>query len=237
MTAPKISVVTPSIREGGLDMVKKCLDRQTHKDFEWIVVTPYKYTHAIIIPEPEKGNDHYNLNKCWNLMFKKASGDLIVSIVDLMWFAPDTLEKLWFHYQSNPLSCVGGIGHQYSRVENGKPEGLVWTDPRVKSETFYQTEPLHYELCLSSIPLKAIKDVGGADEEFDKYAAMSEKELCMRIAKLGYTFHIDQSIEYRALQHPRLTKEWDDKYFAGQPYFQKCIEEIESGKRLKLNYV
>lgn len=235
----KISVVTPSIRENGLDMVKKCLDRQTFKEYEWLVCTPYEYSGASKrIVEPQKQpQDTYSLNKCWNLLFKECQGKLVVSIVDLMWFTPDVLEKLWLHYQNNPKSCVSGFGHQYERIENGKPEGVVWVDPLQKQEQFYQKSPLDFELCLSSIPLQAIKDVGGVDEGFDRYAAMSEKEFSLRISKLGYTFWMDQSIEYRAIKHPRLTQNWDERYFAGQSYFKQCIDDIESGKKKKLDYL
>lgn len=235
----KISVVTPSVREEGLEMVRRCLNRQSFRDFEWLVCSPFHYYKAHEwIPEPEKrSGDMYNLNKCWNLLFNKARGDLIVSIVDMQWFAPDVLDNLWAHYHSDPKSCVGGIGDQYAREENGKPEGMVWSDPRRKSEIFYQVPPIDYELCLASIPRQAIVDVGGVDEEFDKYAAMSEKELCLRIAPLGYRFYIDQTIEYRAMKHPRLTTNWDERYFAGQPYFKRCIDDIVAGKRSKLGYL
>jgi len=232
----KISIVTPSIRKGGLDIVKQCLDRQTFREWEWIVITPYKYKKATWIPEPKKRpGDYYNLNKAWNLGWAKASGELILSIVDLIWFPPDTLERFWIHYKFGPKrALVGAIGHQYDKLVKGKPEHKVWEDPRARTDfgTFYEIKPIDLELCLASIPRQAILDVGGIDEEFDKYAALSEKEMCIRMDKLGYTFWLDQTLEYRAIQHPRLSKEWDEKYQAGIGYFNQCLEELVSGKRL-----
>lgn len=218
-------------------MVKMCLSRQTLRDFEWIVISPFEYKKCDIwVPEPKKKEgDYYNLNKAWNAGIKKASGELFVSIVDLLWFSPDTLENLWYHYQLGNKQCIGGIGHQYEREENGRPEGLVWKDPRETNIIFRQIPPMDFELCLASIPLKAIQDVGGLDEEFDKYAALSEKEMCLRIEQLGYTFWLDQTIEYRAVQHPRLSPEWDTHYFAGIPYFNECVQEIKQGGRLTLD--
>lgn len=235
----KISVITPSVRPEGLDMVRSCLNRQTFKDWEWIVVSPFEYKEAIWVPEPPKPEGYnYNLNRAWNTSFKKARGELFVSIVDMMWFDPETLENLWYHYHFDKMQCIGGVGHHYEYEWGGRPESLVWTDPRVRGqEQFYQISPIDFELCLASIPLQAIHAVGGMDEVFDQYAAMSEKELCARIEKLGYTFWIDQTLEYRAIHHPRLTKDWDDRYFAGVPYFQQCLSDIQSGKRRKLDFL
>ena len=242
----KISVVTPTIREDGLGIVKTCLDRQVFKDFEWLVVSPsWDHLWLIIdkdnynhVPEPAKRDgDNYALNKAWNAAFRQAKGDLIVSIVDLLWFPPDVLEKLWNHYQTNPFSCIGGIGHQYNQVVNGKPETMVWRDPRMREQSFYEVSPMDYELCLASIPRKAILGVGGVEEEFDKYAALSEKEMCMRIVRLGYKFFIDQTIEYRAIKHDRLTKDWDERYQKGIVYFNECLKSIQEGKRLKLDHL
>ena len=234
-----ISVVTPTIRPDSLLMNKKCLDRQTYKDFEWLIVSPFKIDFGTWIKEPEeRKGDFYNLNKAWNGAFKQAGGELVVSIVDLMWFPPDTLEKLWLFYQENPMQCVGGIGHQYDQIVNDKPEHLVWRDPREQfHSTFNQIPPIDYELCLASLPLKGIKEVGGVDEKFDKYAALSEKEMCIRMANIGYKFFLDQTIEYRAYKHPRINEEWDKKYQEGMSYFNKCVEEIAKGTRKKLDYL
>ena len=239
----KISVVTPTIRKEMLDIVHRCLSRQTCMDFEWLIVGPKELNYSwdkFIEEPPKREGDFYNLNKAWNAAFKQAKGELIVSIVDGLWFPPDTLEKLWYHYENNPMSCIGGVGHQYDQMENGKPEHRVWFDPRMKEDLqFYEVPPNDFELCVASLPLKGIKDVGGMDEKWDQYAALSEKELCYRMSTIGYMFNLDQSIEYRAISHPRLhgQEEWDKHYFAGCDYFRECLKEIDEGKRTKLDYL
>lgn len=235
-----ISVVTPSVRYEMLEVVKKCLGRQTYKDFEWIVVSPDKYAQAIWVSDPPKREgDYYRLNAAWNEGFRKAQGELIVSIQDGIWFPSDLLEKLWSHYQNNPRALVSAIGHQYEDVINGKPEGCVWKDPRQTTQfgTFYEVSPRDVEYCVASIPRQALFDVGGLDEEFDKYAALSEKEMNYRMDKLGYRFFLDQSLEYRAIKHPRLSEEWEERYEKGCEYYQKCLQEIDAGGRSKLDYL
>lgn len=247
----KITVITPSIRSEFLPIIGKCLSRQTEKDYEWLIVSPqdlfvsidreigHDYEFRFVPEPPKREGDYYNLNKAWNAGFKVCKGDLIVSIVDGLWFPPDTLERLWNHYQNNPKSCVTTIGHQYDQIVNGKPEHLVWSDPRARTDqgSFYEVLHREMELCIASFPRQAVLDVGGVDEEFDKYAALSEKEMMARMYSVGYKTYIDQTIEYRAIHHDRLSKEWDDRYQAGWPYYEQCMKEIERGTRLRLDYL
>lgn len=250
----KISVVTPSIRPEMLKIVAKCLNRQTLGNWEWIIVCPDEVAEklnpkkvikldqktTVVTEPPKRKGDYYNLNKAWNVAFKQAEGKLIVSIVDGIWFEPDLLERLWFHYKNNPKAIIGAIGHQYERMENDKPEGIVWKDPRIdySENNFYITDPYHIEWCIASIPGQAIKDIGGIDPEWDRFAAHSEKEANQRMSMLGYSFYIDKSIEYRAIKHERISNDWDEKYQEGINYFQKCLKELREGTRLpKLDYL
>lgn len=236
-----ISVITPSIREEGLDMVRKCLTRQsTNINWEWLVCSPFEYEEAIHVPEPEKGpDDFYSLNRAWNALFREAKGDLVVNIVDWMWFTPDVLQKLWDQYQSNPKAVISGVGHQYDQIENGKPENLVWRDPRVRTDfgSFYEVPHTEMEFCLVSFPKQAVVDVGGIDETFDKYAALGEKELAARMYKAGYTLWLNQDLEYRAFKHPRLNGEdiWEQKYREGTNYYLEAMKQVENGVRLNIN--
>ena len=81
---------------------------------------------------------------------------------------------------------------------------------------------------------KAI-DNDSARKEWDKYAALSEKEMALRMDKAGYKFFLDQSIEYRAIKHPRLNSEWEKHYQEGIKYYQKCIQDIFHGDRLNVD--
>ena len=169
------------MRPQGLLLNKQSLQRQTlNKDnWEWLIGSPQSNFIAIdrqighdidftFIPEPPKRKgDFYGLCKSYNSMFRVAKGDLIVSYQDQIEMDPTTLERLWTHYEANPKACIGAIGHQY---ENGIQ---VWTDPRqtLKYGSFYECNPIDIEFTLCSIPLQAIYDSGGIDQEFDLGAA------------------------------------------------------------------
>src|SRR3990167_7048714 len=234
----KISVVTPSVRPGGLDIVKKCLEAQDfpREEFEWLVCSPFEYSGADkwIKERKKKAGDFYNLNKSFNDLFRVARGDLIISITDMTWFPPDTLSNFWLHHEANPVACVSGIGHKYSDVdESGMPINMFWRDPRLREDygSFWEINPIDLELMLTSIPTQGIYAVGGVQEEMDRYAALSEKMLAIRLDKLGYKFFIDSSLEYRSLPHGRVhgTKAWDKKYFEGCKYYDKWLAGLQNG--------
>lgn len=237
-----ISVVTPSVRPELISIVYKCLQRQDFKDFEWIVVTPNtnEWRHLDMpffwVREPEKRkDDFYRLSGAFNAGFQKAKGELIVVITDGIWFPPDTLSRLWSHYQASPKGLITAIGHQYDKKdEYGKPANMVWQDPRARLDqgSFYEVAPSEMEMCIASIPKQAILDCGGIDEDYDKGPAVGEKEMCWRLDKLGYKFYIDQTIEYRAIHHPRLSKNWDEMYLkVTTPLFIKHMGQLQVGQR------
>lgn len=234
----KISVVTPSVRPELLAIVEKCLARQTTQDYEWLVCSPRNYKFGEWIKEPpKKPGDYYSLNKAMNALFKAVKGQLVVQITDGIWFEPDTLEKLWTHYETNPKACIGAVGHQYDDIANGKPEHLVWSDPRVRTDqgSFWEINPQDFEMCIASIPRQGIIDVGGVDEIYDTGAALGEKEMSLRLDRAGYRFFIDSTIEYRAIKHGRLNGEWDSKYKVACDIFANHVHEILQGSRVRVD--
>ena len=244
-----ISVITPTTRPEGIDIIERCLSRQTYKDFEWIVICP-KDKHPLIAAKPnilladppKKADDFWSLCKAWNLGYATASGELVVNIQDMVWFPPDMLEKFWTHYEQSPNALVTATGDQYDEVDDrGVPKHCVWNDPRKRLDqgTFYPVNFPDMEMVICSIPAQAIYDCGGLDEEYDKGPGCQEKEMCMRLVNLGYEMYIDQTIDYKAIKHGRLTSDWDDKYWGViAPMFKKHGTEILQGVRnLNVGYV
>ena len=235
---PKISVVTPSCRLKGLEIVAKCLNRQDFdEEVEWIVASPFEYKDCDLWlkDQPKEPSDFWCLCKSWNNAYAHARGDLILNIQDMIYFNSDTLSRYWFHYQNNPRALVAAIGHQYSdHDEYGKPINLVWSDPRWRGDiSFQEVPPSEMEMTMCSIPRQAIWDCGGIDEEYDKGPGAQEKEMCFRLRKLGYQFFLDHTIEYRAEYHPRLTADWDEKYKSvTTPLFVRHMNELENGTRM-----
>lgn len=245
----KISIVTPSVRPEMIAVIDNCLRKQDFQGFEWVIVCPeskvgdmFGFSANILAEPPKREGDFYRLCGAWNKGFQEAKGELIVVIQDGIWFPPDMLSRLWTHYQNNPKGLVTVIGHHYDQIdEHGKPTNMMWQDPRARTDqgAFYEVAPSEMEMAVCSVPKQAVLDCGGIDEEYDKGPAVGEKEMCFRLDRLGYKFYIDQTIEYRAIHHPRLTSDWDEMYFkVTAPMFTEHMRQLSLGERpLKVGFV
>lgn len=233
-----ITVLTPSNRNlQGLRSVEKSLKRQ-RVNFEWIIGSPEKPDLDIdfiwIQDPPKKEGDVWVFNKLMNQMVKKASGDLIVSVQDFTEFSPDALEKFSFHYNNNKKSAVSGVGNKYlDKYFFNK----VWQDPRERDDqgTFYETSFDNWEGNFGSIPKQAIQDVGGFDEELDKYFGMDWYSVNYRIQALGAaTFYLDQTNKSYSLTHDRY-KGWDENNAINGPFQDRVKYYEKVGYRLGYN--
>lgn len=240
----KVSVITPSIRPSALKIVAESLAKQDFKDFEWLIgslgklrdevekeiggIVPYKF----VVEPLKREKDFYNLSKCWNALFRQAKGELIVNIVDGIWFPADTLTNFWEHFVANPKACITTVGNQYDETLSV----LLWKDPRMRMDlgSFYEVNYPEMELCIASFPRQAVIDCKGLKEKWDEFAALGEKCMMMRINKIGYSLWIDQSMQYKSVHHDRIggKEEWDKHYFEGCKYMEYCINQVSQEKEL-----
>lgn len=193
-----ISVITPSVRKKGLSIVKKALDRQTFRDFEWII-NDKRY----------KGG-YWGLNRAYNDLIGNAKGKLLVSWQDYTYADPDTLWKLWNHYQANKHLLVSAVGNKYTD-ETWMVK--TWQDPRERDDigSFYECYPWDIEANLCSIPKDAMYKVGGFDEKMDFIGfGFDARGVFERLDLMdGYQFFLDQTIKSYSLPHDR-PEGWDD---------------------------
>jgi hypothetical protein len=236
----KVSVITPTIRPDGLRLVEKSLSNQEMKDFEWIIIAP-KEEHAkiqkllsfpfILIKEPEmKDSDVWCLNKAYNAGIKEASGDLIVSWQDWTYSKYDTLGRFLAHFEQDPSLLIGAVGNKYKTVY---PElgAMIWKDPRERADqgNFYLTGFENVEWNLCSVSKQALLDVGGFDEELDKFYGMDGYSVNERIyLRGGYDFALDQSIKSYSVIHGR-APDWEERNAIHGPYVERRKEYAKNG--------
>ena len=234
----KISVLTPSNRDlEALNVVAKGLMRQSFEDFEWIVGSPRKPVGGVLVDfkhvlDPKKQEDDYwVLNKLYNKMIREAEGELIVSIQDNTYMAPDALDKFWFHYQNNPMAIVSGVGDKYVTDEFVSP---TWKDPRRRdNRSFYECYFSDIEGNFCSVPKKALYSVGGFDEWLDKHAGMDWYSVFARLHMKGeYAFYLDQTNELYSLEHPRYD-DWEERNAIHGPYKERAAFYMDN----ELNYL
>lgn len=206
---PAISIITPTVRPEGLVMVDKCLKSQTVQDWEWMISVPESDFRSlkienpavtILCDPPANPGDFYSLNKAWNNLIAHAKADLLVFVVDWIWFPKNSFEMFLEWFKEAPNLGVSGHGNHYRTVVNHKPE-VIWEYDRRPGP---KIEPYMMELAFASLPKADVLAVGGFDEEYDQAAGMSEKDLCVRMAKQrGNAFVLDDRIAYRNYTHPK----------------------------------
>ncbi len=236
-----ISVVTPSVRKEALEITRKCLQNQTFKDFEWLIGSPFdpEIIEAKWVVDDFKGGV-WTFNRINNKLLKEAKGDIIVTIQDNIWFAPDTLArfKFWQDYLG-PNWAVTGSGNIYSKLDEiGKPFVLCWEDPRRSSisreGSAYEVNPEDWEANFASAPKKMFEDIGGWDEKLDFTGfGMDQVSIVDRADIAGYRFWIDHNLECKGLKHER-NKDWDKKHNMHGVYAKRRQEYL---KTPVLNYL
>ncbi len=96
-----ISVIVPQNRIGGLDVLADSLLRQTHQDFELILVDcihPYRshlsFPLGLKVTRLDPGSDaefHPNYMRSLNMAIEHARGDTVLFLPDFAWVHPDCL--------------------------------------------------------------------------------------------------------------------------------------------------
>lgn len=230
MPKPLISILTPTCRPEGLEIVQKAILRQTFTDIQWIVSAPrgikikgFKRIDVLLSDPPKLTDDYWSVYKAYNKMVRHSEGELIISWQDHTSTNPDTVERLYYHYQTEPKTLVTAVGHKYS---NKNFTDITWKDPRVNTKfgSYYPCYFNDIEWNLCSVPKQAILDVGGFDEEMDKYSSLCGLDVLERINDLGgYDFKIDQSIESFSTNHDRLPY-WEENLPFDGPYEERKQE-------------
>ena len=203
-----VSIITPSIRKEGLEIVRKALVNQTFENYEWIIGSPFDPIICSNWVRDDFEGGFWSLNRIYNKMIKKAKGELIISWQDYTYAKPDALSRFWNCYLQEPNTLVGGVGNKY---KDDTWSAKTWQDPRQRMDqgSYYECYPWDVEANFCSIPKKAIYDVGGFDEKMDfEGFGFDARGVFERIDMLDYKFKLDQANESFSLEHDR-PKGWD----------------------------
>lgn len=229
-----ISVITVTNRdENALKIIEKALKRQTFEDFEWIIGRPeypefLREMSFIYVQDPPKNaGDYWAVYKAYNACLREARGELIVSVQDNTFFSPDGLEKFWTHYELDPKGLVSGVGNKYL---DDTFTVLTWKDPRERSDqgSFYKCYPNDIEWNYCAVPRQAILDVGGFDEEMDKYSSLCGLDVLDRLNIVGgWEFYLDQTNKSYSLEHPRYAN-WEENLPFREAYPKRLLEYKEN---------
>lgn len=113
-----ISVIVPTFRMGGIDVLYHGLSNQTYQNFQLILIDMvYKYRQQKVrelidkSPFPILHMEPYDnpfptiaYQRCINTGISEAAGDLILFLGDYTWLPPDCIEKHVRFHEKNPKS-------------------------------------------------------------------------------------------------------------------------------------
>ena len=211
----KVSVLCPTIRPKGLEIVRKSLMEQTFREFEFLVDINITGKH--------------DLNQSYNRLIKRAKGELIVSLQDYVKIAPDALQKLWEAYKNEPdtfFTCPVG------KVNNEEYQGEPKWDWRVNENA--QMDWRMWEIDFGACPKDALYKIGGFDEEIDGYWSMDNVNVGCRAELAGYKFKCLRDIRGVAFDHDAFSEHPFRKNFKPL-HCNMRMDEFRMG--LKINYL
>ena len=253
-----VSVITPSIRPKGLEIVAKALSTQTLKPLEWLICGPEKNRKIVsetirnIFPFKYLGNPplkkgmFWDLNYSYNKLFKNVHGKTIVTWQDWIWASPDALQSFVDSIKRTNGGIIGGVGDQYERIGQwGKPEVKIWSDPRKtdKYGEFYESFPSDNEWNFSAFTRDAIFDVGGCCEKLDFTGfGMDGYQVNERWDALGYKFFLDQMNNSYTVRHDRSKhggeENWNKNNNLTNGQYEKVRQEfIEKNEWPRMRYL
>ena len=236
-----ISIITPTIRRSGLDVVRRGILKQSYKDIEWLIGSSFD-------PEIEEAiwvkdnfiNGFWSLNRITNKLIKEAKGEIIVTLEDWIYINPDAIEKFVISLEKlGTGNVVTGVGDQYEKEgKYGKPEIKIWSDPRKRDDfgSFYEVFPNDIEFNFASFWKSDFEKIGECDEELDFLGSGVALYQCSdRWNEMGFKFWIDQTNESFTIRHGREDyggqEDWDRNHVVLNGLYKKRKQElIRKGK-------
>lgn len=223
---PKISVVTPSIRPGGLALTQATLAKQTFRDFEWLIGSPFDPE----MPEARWIKDEFTgglwtLNRMQTKLSQEAKGELIVFLQDYIWVNPEGLQKFWDRWKETG-GMITGIGDKYESVALDGTPGAI-TKPDVRRETlkgdFSKNDDFRrsWEINWGCCGKDSLAAVGYFVDEADFIGFGGDSYMAAeRMHKwLGIDIYTDATNENWGVDHNRDHNCWDDRLINFTDYF------------------
>lgn len=216
----KITVYTPTIREGFWNLMASNLKDQTYFNFEWLIVDDHKedrskiakkyakkYTLDIKYIRNRKHKRKYGLSTANNVAIENATGELFVALQDFVILQPTALEELARESLRHPGDLIAPVDTYYkpkikpdvSNKEdwfNGETEIVgeyMRKNVRIQGQGLRETSnPYDFELNIGAIPMSTLKELNGFWEFMGDALGYDNTEIAWRALQLGHKIWIDE---------------------------------------------
>lgn len=225
----KITVYTPTLRDGWWNVMSSNLAAQTHKNFEWIIVDAQaesreeisqkyarEYNLDIKYIHQAKTKRTYSLCNANNTAIDMASGELFVFLQDFVLLTPTALEELLNVSRKHPGDFIAPVDNYFapkikpdiSNKEdwfNGSLDVIgefMRKNIRVQNKGIREAEQItDFEQNFGAVPLSTLKHLNGYWEFFDEALGWDDTEIIWRAKQLGYKLWIDDTNQCVCIDH------------------------------------
>lgn len=212
---------------------EKCMDNQTVQPSQWHIITELTYSHGALQQKPGFTVYHReapeqirisNLNASLNFGLRIIHTDYVIFYQDFIKLPEDCFAKLLDLVDEKTFvtTCTpkydGSNDSRYLGVDGPRP-----------------CRPDEWETNVAIAPMKALRELGGFDEEYDNGWSWDNVNVAQRAAMLGYKFVIDESNRPQLLPHEQTSKL---EMPLNAIWHEKTMRAIREGhKPLKLPYL
>lgn len=218
----KVTVFTPTVREGFWNVMADNLSKQTHTNFEWLIVDDHKDNRAKIAT---KYASKYGLDICYfrgknrtrkrtyslinanNTAIQNATGELFVFLQDFVLLQPDALKQLVRESKRHPGDFIAPVDVYYEpKIKpdttnkedwfNGDTDVLgkfMRKNVRLDGQGLHESKVVtDFEQNFGAVSLSTLKALGGYYEFYDEALGWDDTEIIFRAKQLGYKLWIDE---------------------------------------------
>ncbi|MEK0324795.1 MAG: glycosyltransferase, partial [Nitrosopumilus sp.] len=225
----KVSIFTPSIRNGWWNVMASNIAAQTHKTIEWIIVDgqdksrqkiadKYSKLYNLDIKYIHQGKTKrtYGLANANNLAINKATGYLFVFLQDFVLLTPTALEELLRVSYQHPGDFIAPVDNYFSpKIKPNVDNKEDWFDgsldvigefmrKNVRIANYgvrKSEEETDFEHNFGAVPLSTLKALNGYWEFYDEALGWDDTEIIYRARALGYGLWIDDTNQCVCLDH------------------------------------
>lgn len=218
----KLTVYTPTIREGFWNLMADNLSKQTYHNFEWVIVDDYKqnrqetankyakkYNLNIKYIRGERGNTKrlYGLSSANNTAMRHATGDVLVALQDFILLQPTALEEIARESERHPNDLIAPVDvYYYPSVIPNLKNKEDWFDGqtkvvgkflrkniRIQNKGLRETDnPMDFEMNFGAIPMSVLRELNGWWEFMGDALGFDNTEIAWRALQLGHKIWIDE---------------------------------------------
>lgn len=218
---PKVTIYTPTLREGWWNLMSNNIAVQTYNNLEWVIVDAHKDNRKEIADKYAKMYNldikyihqlptkrTYSLCNANNIAIEQASGELFVFLQDFVLMPPDGIEKLVNVYLHHPKDFIAPVDVYYSpkitpdisnkedwfNGEINVAGDFIRANIRNQNKGFRQSTTItDFEQNFGAVPTQVLRDLGGYWEFFDEALGWDDTEILYRGFKNGSKLYIDDT--------------------------------------------